>query len=141
MARNIEPMAGSLAQTEKTLAVVADWGLLGSFGLAFTLSGFSEGSAILALIGFGLFIVGFVAHVIINRTFRSDFNNGEIAVGFITFGVALLVFILSWPGLGTSEIVVGIAGFGALIAAFATYVITRYGLQGAFSMFHRGLDR
>jgi len=127
-------------ETEKKLAVTANWGLLGSFAVTFILSGFGNGEVVYAIIGFGLLILAFVAHIIINRIYGVGFNNGEIAIGFIVFGVALLGFVANrflGAGYSAGETIAGVLGFGALAAAFIAYVITKYGLKGAFSMFHQ----
>ena len=53
--------------------------------------------------------------------------------------LALLGFIADCifdPQFGTADMVIGLAGFGGIIAAFIVYLVTRYGLKGSFSMFH-----
>lgn len=125
--------------TEKTLMVVADWGLLGSFGLCFILSGFSGASLVLGLVGFGLVIGALVAHVVINWRFGTGFSERELVTGFIAFAVGVLLFILNWffqSDFGTTQLLLGLIGFGAIVLAFFGYVVTNFGLKGAFSTFH-----
>jgi len=129
----------TLDQAEKRLAVVSSWALWGAFGLCTILSGFARERLIVSLLGFALILAGLVAHVIINRLFRTGFGKGEVVVGFIVFGGSVLLFVLSWildPGFGGSNALAGVAGFSAIIVAFVLYLVIRFGLKGSFSMFH-----
>ncbi len=131
-------MATVLA-TEKRLAVSTSWGLCGPAGLCLVVSGFDAGVPAATLGGFAVLVLGFIAHVVINAVFRTGFSIGEVAAGFIAFGVALTVFILASlldHRLAVADIAAGIAGFAALVACFVVYLVTRFGLKGAFSRFH-----
>lgn len=124
--------------TERRLAVVTCWSLCAPFALAFVISGFS-GSVVMGAIGFTILVIGFIAHVIINQTFGTGFSTGEIVVGFIAFDVALLGFLGAWiasPDLGGARVITALAGFGAFVLCFVAYLVTRYGMKSAFSMFH-----
>ena len=130
----------TLRQTERRLAVVANWALFGAFGLGLVQSGAASGRSGLGLIGFALIVVGFIAQVIINRIFGGGFGTGEIALGFSTFGIAVVGFVARWifdPGFAAADIAMGLAGFAAIIATFIVYLVMRYGLKGSFSMFHQ----
>lgn len=125
--------------TERRLAVVTSWSMFGSFALALILSGFSAGSLVWGLAGFAVVLSGLVAHVLINSVYRTDFTAGEIVLGFIVFGIAVLSFLIAWlfdPAFGRANVIIGLAGFAAIVAAFLAYVVIRFGLRGAFSMFH-----
>jgi hypothetical protein len=129
----------TIRQTERRLAVVANWGLFGSFGLGLIQSGIGSGGIVIGLLGFALILVGFIAQMIINQVYGYGFTPGEVAFGFVGFGVAVLGFVASWifdPTCGTSDIVIGLSGFAAIIIAFLVYLVTKYGLKGSFSMFH-----
>lgn len=129
--------------TERRLAVVTCWSLCAPFALAFVISGFA-GSVVMGAIGFAILVVGFVAHVIINQLYGTGFTTGEIVVGFIAFDVALLSFMGAWiatPELGGARVITGLAGFGAIVLCFVVYLVTRYGMKGAFSMFHQARHR
>jgi hypothetical protein len=129
----------TIRQTERRLAVIANWGLFGTFGLGLIQSGIRSGTIALGLLGFALILVGFISQVIINQVYGRGFTTGEVALGFVGFGVAVLGFVASWifdPNFGTAEIVIGLSGFAAIIAAFLIYLVTKYGLKGSFSMFH-----
>jgi hypothetical protein len=130
----------TLAETERTLAVVTNWGLFGGFGLCFVLSGFANEAVAVGLIGFAAFVAGFAAHVIINRWFSSGFSDVEIVVGFIVFCVSVLCFLAAWVfgrQFGHAGVVIGLSGFAAVIGCFLVYVVATYGIGGASSMFHR----
>ena len=129
----------TVRDTEKQLAIVTNWALFASFGMGLILSGFGAEQWEVSLGGFSAFVLGFIAHVIINRLYRTGFGKGEIMVGFVAFGVVLLCFIFGWifdPAFGAPDVAAGIAGFGAIIACFVVYVVTKFGLKGSFSMFH-----
>jgi hypothetical protein len=130
----------TIRQTERRLAVIANWGLFGAFGLGLIQSGIGSGAVVVGLVGFALILVGFVSQVIINRFYGGSFTAGEVALGFIAFGIAVLGFVASWifdPTFGTTDIVIGLSGFAAIIIAFIAYLVTKYGLKGSFSMFHQ----
>jgi len=130
----------TIRQTERRLAVIANWGVAGPFGLGLIQSGAGGGGIPLGLLGVGLIVAGFLAQLIINRIYGRGFSRGEIALGFAAFGVAALGFIFAWlfdPAFDTADKVIGLAGLSALMVCFLVYVIARYGLKGSFSMFHQ----
>ncbi len=130
----------TIQATEKRLAVATSWALFASFGLCFILSGFGAQQWLYGLAGFALIVAGFISHVIINVVFKKGFSEGEIVTGFIAFGVSLVCFILAClldPALGPTDVAMGIGGFAAIVACFLVYLITKFGLRGAFSQFHR----
>jgi hypothetical protein len=130
----------AIEQTEKRLAVVTNWALFGSFGTGFVLSGFGDGDLAAGLIGFALLVLGFIAHVIINRVFDAGFSRGEVALGLIVFGISVLSFIGSWifdPEFDGVNIIIGLAGFSAMVACLVVYIVTKFGLRGSFAMIHR----
>ena len=51
----------------RRLAVMTNWALFGSFGLCFTLTGFSAADLLAGLFGFALLAAAFGAHIVINR--------------------------------------------------------------------------
>lgn len=129
----------TIIQVEKRLAVVTNWSLWGSFGLCFILSGFSKENMIFSLLGYSLIIVGFSAHIIVNRIYKTTFSKGEVVVGFVIFGVSIISFIVSWltsEKYADANVLSGIIGFGAVVLGFVVYLVTKYGLKGSFSMFH-----
>jgi hypothetical protein len=127
------------ASVESRIAVLTNWGFLGAFGVGFVLSGFRSDSYLLGLLGFALLAAAFVAHLIINRIYAIEFAEGEIAVAFAIFGLALLGFVLSWlfaPNFDRTQVELGLTGAALAVAGCFAYVVTRHGLKGSFSMFH-----
>ncbi len=124
---------------ERRLAVATTWGLFGSFGMGFVLSGFSEVDWWMGLGGYALLVVGFVGHVIINRMFHTGFSSGEIALGLVVFGVSALSFIGSWaldPSFGRVSLGIGLTGFAAMTACLVCYLVIGYGLRGSYQLIH-----
>jgi hypothetical protein len=130
----------TVRETERRLAIITNWGFVGSFGLCLITSGFSDSQLALGFAGFAVLIAGFVSHVIIGNLFGDIFDSGEVIVGFILFGIGLMAFIASWifdSRFDSADVTMGLAGFAAIIACFIVYVVTRFGLKGSFSMFHQ----
>lgn len=123
---------------ERSLLVFAVWSVLGLLALIMHLEGLSRESYSIALVGTGLLLTAFGAHVIINAIFNTGFTPGETALGLSVFGVITLLFIggaLS-GGLSRAYFLSGLTLLAAVVVAFLTYLITRHGLRGAFSRFH-----
>jgi hypothetical protein len=119
---------------------MTSWALFGAFGISLIQSGLAADNLLIGLAGFGIIVVGFVAQVILNHAFGGGFTDGEVALGMTAFGVGLLSFVVSWilnPEFSAADITINLGGFAALIACFGAYLMTRYGLKGAFSMFHQ----
>ena len=125
---------------EHRLAVMTNWAFFGSFGLCFTLTGFSAADLLAGLFGFALLAAAFGAHVIINHRFRTRFSKGEVALGFIAFIVSVLGFVLSWlalPHFDTANIAIGLAGFSLLFACFLFYLVAHHGVRGSIDLLDR----
>src|SRR5476649_1532253 len=116
----------SSASSEHRLAVMTNWAFFASFGFCFVLSGFSQSEPICGLAGFAAFVAGFIAHVIINRIFGVGFTNPQIALGMTIFIVCVFCFIASSlldASFGEIDVLVGLAGFSAIIGCFIVYVM------------------
>lgn len=127
-------------QQEHRLAIMTNWALFASFGFCFVLSGFSGSDPVAGLVGFAAFILGFIAHIIINRIFRVGFTSPQVALGLGAFVVAVLAFIANAifdPGFGSMDVYIGFAGFGAVMVSFIGYVFINYGVRGSYAMMHR----
>lgn len=123
---------------EHHLAVMTSWALLGPFGLCFAISGFNDANLFAGLIGFALIVAGFGAHILINYIFSAGFSKGEVALGFGLFIISALSFTVSWiafPDFGWVRVAIGLTGFTALIACFASYLFVNHGVRGSFEMF------
>jgi len=129
------------AELDHRVAVLTNWGVWGSFGLCVLASGFAEDDYPLGVSGLALLAAGFIAHVIINRVWRTGFRDGEIATAMIAFGVAVLGFVITWiadPALSRPRVWLGLSGAVLAAGGLFTYLASRFGLRGAFSMFHTG---
>ncbi|MDE3238051.1 MAG: hypothetical protein KGN33_03755 [Paracoccaceae bacterium] len=126
-------------KTDRGILVFAIWAVLGFLGLGFMLEGMALNSYLVALVGVALILASFVAHIIVNAVFDQGFTPGETALGIGAFGVLAIVFISGWlvGGLSMPDFYAGLTLFGALSVGFLAYLMTRYGLRGAFSHFHR----
>ena len=124
--------------SEHHLAAMTSWGLLGPFGLCFAIAGFDSADLAAGLGGFALIAAGYGAHVLINHIYDAGFSKGETALGLGLFTVAAIGFVASWivlPGFGWTRIAIGLIGFSALIACFASYMFASHGVRGSFEMF------
>ncbi len=129
----------TLQATHRRLAVASSWALLGPFALCLVLSGFTLPLPWAILGGFALLVAAFISHLVINAVFHSGFTTGEIVAGFVAFGIGLIAFIasvLAGPPMAAAQFAAAIAGFAALVLCFLAYLITKFGLKGAFSRFH-----
>jgi hypothetical protein len=136
---NDNDRAHRIARLERRLAVMTHWGLAGSFGMAFLLSGFNASDWTCGLLGYALLIGGFVGHVLINHYFDSGFHAGEVALGLVLFGLFALVFVataLFTPQYSRVNLGLGLAGFSVMALVLALYLIIRYGTRGTWNMVH-----
>lgn len=123
---------------DRSILVFSIWGVFGFLGLGFLLEGFSRGAYLVSLIGTILILATFVGHVVVNVVFEEGFSSGETALGIGASGLLSLVFVIGWAegGMLPANFYAGLTFFGALTVALITYLVTRYGLRGAFSHFH-----
>ena len=129
----------SIAILERRLAVMTHWSLFGAFGVGFLLSGFSSAQWGLGLLGYGLIMVGFVGHVVINQVYDTGFTAGEVALGLLVFGTSALAFVgnvLLVPNFSPVNLALGLAGFAAMVVSVALYLLIRYGTRGSWNMVH-----
>lgn len=129
----------SIAILERRLAVMTHWSLFGAFGVGFLLSGFSAAQWGLGLLGYGLIMVGFVGHVVINQVYDTGFTAGEVALGLLVFGTSALTFVanvLLVPNFSPVNLALGLSGFAAIVVGVALYLLIRYGTRGSWNMVH-----
>ena len=100
--------------------------------------GLGAGAVIAMAAAFGVILLAFVGHVIVNHVTATTFTARELALGMVLYLVALLAFSLSalidpvlWSG--RHWIVAG--GFFSLFAAAVVYLVTARGVQNAFNGF------
>lgn len=135
----LTPSNPHIATVEKRLAVVTNWSLFASFGMCFVLSGFNGPSWGLGLMGYGLLVLGFVGHLVINHVFEVGFSPGEVALGLVLFGISAVSFIASAmfsAHFSPENLGLGLAGFGAMAACLILYLVIRYGMRGTWVLVH-----
>ncbi|CAN5202079.1 hypothetical protein BH10PSE7_BH10PSE7_13850 [soil metagenome] len=128
------------APLEHRLAIMTNWAFFASFGFCFILSGFAGSEPIAGLAGFAAFVAGFIAHIIINRIFRVGFTSPQVALGLIVFTMSVIGFAASWifdPSFSDADVLIGIVGFGAIMACFIVYIMINYGVRESYAMMHR----
>ncbi len=136
----VSEAANQPAPSEGKLAVMTSWAFFAGFGLCFVLSGLAESDLLIGLIGFAAFLAGFGAHIVINLIFDMGFTGPLVALSLGAFAVGVLCFMAGAifdPGFTATDLIIGIAGFGALSGAFVLYVIIRYGIGGSYEMLHQ----
>ena len=127
-------------RTEHRLAVMTNWAFFASFGFCFVFSGFSDSAPLAGLAGYSCFVVAFIAHVIINRIFRTGFSNAQVALGLTAFIVSVVAFLAAGlldPAFSDIDVMIGLGGFSAVIACFIVYVMINYGVRESYAMMHR----
>lgn len=132
-------MSEAETDAEQRLAVLTSWGLFGAFSLAIVATGFRADDILVSAAGYLVLVAGFVSHLIINRIYDIGFRSGEIAAGISAFGLAAVSFMAFWafdPNFTTQDMLSGLLGLAVAAACFVVYLATRFGLKGAFSMFH-----
>ena len=88
--------------------------------------------------GFAAVFAGFVGHVIINAVCRTTFTVREIALGLVVYVLGLVWFLLSM--LVGAHAVVALflpfsVGFLAILVTVVFYMVTHFGVRGAFDAF------
>tara|TARA_R110002126_G_scaffold48195_3_gene134436 strand:+ start:4761 stop:5186 length:426 start_codon:yes stop_codon:yes gene_type:complete len=125
------------AKIEREVVVFSNWTIFGLVGLGFLLEGSTSDSFLVGTIGILAIIAGFSGHLIANHVFEQTFSKGEIALGLAVFALATLAFILTWliAGLSQTTFLIGVATFFVTVVGLFVYLITRYGVGGAFRKF------
>lgn len=91
------------------------------------------------LAGFGVLIVAFYGHVVVNLATGTAFTTRELALGLVVYAVALAGFsvaALTSDAARAQFVPVGI-GFAALFVAVLGHLVTANGLRGTFDAFDR----
>lgn len=133
-------METSLHQNTKIdheILIHCNWIVLGTIGLGFILEGSVRSNYFIGLLGGIIIIAGFVGHLILNHIFKRNFTTGEIALGLGLFTIGALIFI--WfslnDGLSESGFFIWLTLFALLTLGSLVYLLTRYGVGGAFKKF------
>jgi hypothetical protein len=123
---------------DRSILVFTIWASLGFLGLGIFVEGLSRDDWALSAVGVGVIVLAFAAHIVVNFVFGTGFTSGEAALGIGLYGVMGAVFIAGTltGGMTMADYYAGLTLFGVLAAGLPLYLITRYGLRGAFSHFH-----
>jgi hypothetical protein len=98
-----------------------------------------EGGRTAAILGaFGVLAAAFLGHVVVNVVLGTRFTARELALGLVLYGAALLAFglaILLAPGFAARAFWPVGGGFALLLVVVVFYMITHFGIRGAFEGF------
>jgi len=129
-----------MAHIEQRVAVFTNWAFFGTFGFCLAQLGFAESDLVAGLAGFVIFLIGFAAHLIINKIFDSHFTNGEIALALILYGLSMIAFVASWlfdPNFTKVNLIIGLSGFTAILLSFIATLFIKFGIRESYLMVHR----
>jgi len=118
--------------------VLAVWLPLVLVATALFHHGFGVGGWPFIAAGFGVLIVAFAVHVIVNVMLGTLFTPREVALGLVVYCAALLAFgltTLASPAFRTADAVPVSLGFLATALAVIITMILWLGLRGAFDSF------
>lgn len=123
---------------ERSVLVFSTWTALGMLSLGLFLEGLEANQYAIALAGILLVIAAFVAHMVINALYRTGYTAGETALGLATFGVIALLVVIGFATerLDERDFLACLSLVAVLVVGFLSYLVTRYGLRGAYSAFH-----
>lgn len=88
--------------------------------------------------GFAVVLAGFAGHVIVNAATGTRFTPREVALGLVLYAGGLLVFLLAslFGAPAARALFVPLTlGFIALAAGVIFYMVTHFGVRGAFEAF------
>ncbi|MDK1118299.1 MAG: hypothetical protein QGM50_05840 [Anaerolineae bacterium] len=94
MAREFYSNLSRNQQVDRHALVLSFWFAFGIVAVALINMGFRLSDGVLTLLGFASIVVGFVAHIIINNIYATNFTPREIAFGLLIYSIGLIVFIL-----------------------------------------------
>jgi len=128
---------GTEQKVERGIVVFCDWAVFGFIGLGFLLEGGARDSFPIGLIGVAGIAAGFAGHIIINSVFGQSFTFGETALGLALFAISVLGVFAGWleGAMSLTDFHIGLSLLAVLVVGFLVYVVTRYGVRGAFHRF------
>lgn len=133
---SVNALSGTEALDRHAL-VMAEWLAAGSVAAVLFHHGLGRGGALSILLAFAAVLAGFAGHIVINAVYRTTFTRRELALGLVTYAAGLLAFgagVLVSPGVGRHFVLISL-GFLAVFAAVLFYMITYFGVRGAFEGF------
>jgi len=118
--------------------VMTIWLSLGFAAAVLLHLGLSSGRTAAILGAFGVLVAAFLGHVVVNAVLGTRFSTRELALGLVLYGAALLAFglaILLAPGFASRAFWPVSGGFALLLVVVVFYMITHFGVRGAFEGF------
>lgn len=124
--------------TDRNLLVFTVWTALGSTSVLLILEGLHQDNYWASLLGIGFIVSAFCGHIILNAIFKTGFTSGETALGLTCFGLLVVLFLAAtlFTDNSATDFYTGLTLFSILVIGFIVYLVTRYGLNSAFSKFH-----
>jgi hypothetical protein len=118
--------------------VMTIWLTLGFAAAVLFHMGLTWGRPAVILAAFGVLVAAFLGHVIVNAALGSRFTTPELALGLVLYASSLLAFglaILLSPGFAARAFLPVSGGFGLVLLAVVSYMVTHFGLRRAFEGF------
>lgn len=100
--------------------------------------GIGGGGALFILAGFGMILLGFIGHIIVNAALGSHFTVREKVFGLVLYGAGAVAFgfaTLLAPDFREHAFVPASAGFLLIFASIVFYMIAHFGLRRSFEGF------
>jgi hypothetical protein len=135
--RAVEP-GQRLAVLDRHALVMAVWLPAGFVAAVLLVRGWLVVQPFALAGGFAVVVAGFVGHVIVNAATGTRFTPREVALGLVLYSGGLLVFLLASLFGATSAralFVVLTLGFLGVAASVIFYMVTHFGVRGAFEAF------
>ncbi|MGH6937941.1 hypothetical protein [Hypericibacter sp.] len=100
--------------------------------------GSGAGGWIYTLAAFGVILVAFIGHVIVNAVYETTFTSRELGLGLIFYAGSVMacgLAALFVPGFGLRNVLPLSLGFGAIFVGVIFYMITHFGVRRVFEGF------
>ena len=133
----MDPLTKTQALDRHAL-VMAIWLAFGFVAVVLFHYGSGAGGTIYTLAAFGVVLVAFVGHVIVNAVYETTFTSRELGLGLIFYAggvVACGLAALFVPGFGARNFLPLSLGFGVLFVGVIFYMITHFGVRRVFEAF------
>lgn len=118
--------------------VMSVWLACGFVAFELLSHGCAASNALVVAGGFVVVILGFTGHVIVNVASETTFTPREVALGLVVYAVGVLWFLISVLfgfETATTLFLPFSIGLLALPAAAVFYMVTHFGIRGAFNAF------
>jgi hypothetical protein len=127
-----------IERLDRHALVMAIWLPMGMVAVALMHYGLDAGGPVWVMAAFGMVLVAFAGHIIVNVVLRTEFSPREVAVGLVLYGCAVLatgLAVLLIDGFAARYFLAMSGGFALLAIAVVFYMVTRFGVRRAFETF------